>query len=64
MSRTAIHVARPDRGNFVPADLPDRRTVVSAGRSKSGDFNFGLLAALPACLAFWALFALTVYWLI
>jgi hypothetical protein len=64
MSRTAVPVVRPDQGNFVPARRPDRGTVVSAGRPESGDFNFALLAARAACVAFWVLVALTVYWLI
>jgi hypothetical protein len=53
VSRTAVPIGRPDRGIFVPA-----------GRPESADFNFGLLAALAACVAFWVLVALTVYWLI
>jgi hypothetical protein len=53
MSRTAVPVARPDWGSFVPAARPE-----------SADFNFGLLAALAACVAFWLSVALTVYWLI
>ena len=50
MSRTAVPVGRPDWGTVVPARRP-----------KWADFNFGLLAALVACLAFWVLAALTVY---
>jgi ABC-type uncharacterized transport system permease subunit len=50
MSRTAVPVGRPDWGTFVPASRPE-----------SADFNFGLLAALAACVAFWVLVALTVY---
>jgi ABC-type uncharacterized transport system permease subunit len=53
MSRTAVPVGRPDRGNFVPASGPE-----------SADFNFGLLAALAACVAFWVLVALTLFSLI
>ena len=53
MSRAAVPVGRPDWG-----------TVVPAGRSKSADFNFGLLAALAACVAFWVLVAVSVYVLI
>jgi hypothetical protein len=53
MSRTAVPVDRPDRGTFVPT-----------GRAESADFNFGLLAALAACVAFWVSVALTVYSLI
>jgi hypothetical protein len=40
------------------------RTVVPAGRPESGDFNFVLLGAVAAGVAFWVLLALTVYWLI
>jgi hypothetical protein len=40
------------------------RTAVPAGRPESADFNFGLLAALAACVAFWIVVALSVYWLI
>ena len=64
MSGTAAPVARPDRGNFVPAGRLDRGTIVPAGRPESGDFNFALLAALAACVAFWVVVALTVYWVI
>ena len=53
MSRTAVPVDRPERATFVPA-----------GRPESADFNFGLVAALAACVAFWVLVALTVYSLI
>ena len=53
MSRTAVPVGRPDWGTFVPASRPE-----------SADFNFGLLAALAACVAFWVLVALTMYSLI
>ena len=31
---------------------------------ESADLNFALLATLAACVAFWILVALTVYWLI
>jgi hypothetical protein len=54
MSRTAVPVGDPDWGTFVSAP----------GRPESGDFNFGLLAALAACAAFWVSVALTVYWVI
>jgi ABC-type uncharacterized transport system permease subunit len=53
LSHTAVTGGSPDWGTFVPA-----------GRPESADFNFGLLAALAACVAFWVLVALTVYWLI
>jgi hypothetical protein len=53
MSRAAVPVGRPEWG-----------TSVSGSRSTSADFNFGLLAALVACVAFWLLVALTVYSLI
>ena len=53
MSRTAVPVDRPERAAFVPAS-----------RHESADFNFGLVAALAACVAFWVLVALTVYSLI
>ena len=53
MSRTAIAVDKPDRG-----------TYLAPGRPESTDFNFGLLAALAACGAFWVSVALTVCWLI
>ena len=42
----------------------DWGTIVTARRSESADFNFELLAALAACVAFWVLVALTVYWLV
>ena len=64
MSRTAIPVASPDRGSFVPAGRPNRDSVVLAGRPESSDFNYGLVACFAACVAFWTLVALTVYWLI
>ena len=64
MSGTAAPVARRDRGDFVPAGRLDRGSIVPAGRPESGDFNFGLLAALGACAAFWVFAALTVYWVI
>ena len=35
-----------------------------SGRAELANFNLGLLAALAACVAFWVLVALTVYWLI
>ena len=54
MLRTAVPVGRSGWGTFVPAP----------GRPESADFNFGLLAALAACVAFWVLVALTVYWLV
>ena len=54
MPRTAVLVGTPERRTFVPA----------TGRSKSAEFNFGLLAALAACVAFWVLVALTASWLI
>ena len=54
MSRTGVPVGRPGWGTFVPA----------RGRPESADFNFGLLAALAACVAFWVSVALTLYWLI
>jgi hypothetical protein len=53
LSRKAVPVVSPDSGTFVPA-----------GRPESAEFNFGLLAALAACVAFWLLVALNVYWLI
>ena len=53
MSRTPVAVRMPDRG-----------TYLAPGRPESADFNFGLLAAFAACVAFWVLVALTVYWLI
>jgi hypothetical protein len=40
----------------------ESRTAVPAGRPESADFNFGLLAALGACVAFWFFVALTMYW--
>ena len=48
----------------VPVDRPEWDTFVPAGRPELVDFNFGLLAALAACVAFWVLVALTVYSLI
>ena len=53
MSRTAVPVGRPDWGAFAPVS-----------RHESADFNFGLLAALVTCVAFWVMVALTVYSLI
>jgi hypothetical protein len=53
MSREAIRVDRPNWATFVPHARPE-----------SADFNFALVAALAACLAFWVLVGLTVYWLI
>ena len=53
MPRSAVPVGRPDWGTFVPS-----------GRRESAGFNFGLLAALAGCVAFWVLVALTVYSLI
>jgi hypothetical protein len=53
MSRAAVPVGRPDWG-----------TILSARRSEAADFNFGLLAALAACVAFWVVVALTAYLLI
>jgi len=40
------------------------RTAVPAGRTEWGDFNFVLLGAVAAGVAFWVVVALTVYWLI
>jgi hypothetical protein len=51
MSRSAVPVGRPDWATFVHGH-------------ESADFNFGLLAAFVACVAFWVLVALTVYSLI
>ena len=51
MSRTAVSVDRRD--TFVPAGAPE-----------STGFNWELLAVMVTCAAFWALVALTVYWLI
>ena len=34
------------------------------GRAQWAGFNLELLVALAACVAFWLLLALTVYWLI
>jgi hypothetical protein len=34
-----------------------------SGCAESAIFNVGLLAALAACVAFWLLVTLTVYWL-
>ena len=50
MSHTAVSVGRPDGSTFVPVS-----------RHESADFNFGLLAAVAACVAFWVMVALTVY---
>ena len=50
MPRAAVPVGRPDWDTFVPAS-----------RHESAGFNFGLLAALAGCVAFWVLVALTVY---
>ena len=33
-------------------------------RPRGANVNFELLAAMATCVAFWALVALTVYWLI
>ena len=52
MSRTAVPVGRREWATVVPADRPE-----------SANFNFGLLAALVACVALWVLVALTLYWL-
>jgi len=56
MSRTAIPVGRSEaaRASFVPA----------SGRSESAEFNFGLIGALAACVAFWISVVLTAFWLI
>ena len=53
MSRPAGRAARTDMGTFVPPPPPH-----------SADINFVLLAVLAACVAFWVLVGLTVYWLI
>ena len=53
MSRTAVRAARPQWGTYVPPARP-----------QSADINFVLLAVLAACVAFWVLVGLTVYWLI
>jgi hypothetical protein len=55
MSRTAIPVGRSES---VPGTL-----VPAIGRSESAEFNFGLLGALAACVAFWSV-VLTALWLI
>lgn len=52
-SRTAFPTGRSGWGTFAPA-----------GRGEATDFNFGLLAALAVCVAFWVLVALTAYSLI
>jgi hypothetical protein len=38
--------------------------ALPSGRAESAIVNLGLLAALAACVAFWLLVTLTVYWLI
>ena len=38
--------------------------VSPLGRAQWAGFNLELLVALAACVAFWLLVALTVYWLI
>ncbi len=53
MSHKAVTVGTPDWGTRVARD-----------RRESAGFNFGLLAVLAACVAFWILVALTVYWLV
>ncbi len=53
MLRAAAPIGRPGWASFVPA-----------ARSQPVDFNFGLLAAVAACVAFWVFVALTVYALI
>ncbi len=53
MSHKAITVGTRDWG-----------TRAAPARRESAGVNFGLLAALAACVAFWVMVALTVYWLI
>ena len=48
----------------IAVDKPDRGTYLAPGRPESAKLNFGLLAALAACGAFWVSVALTVCWLI
>ena len=53
MARLAVARERSDRGTY-PAP----------GRLELAELNFGLLAAVAACVAFWVLVALTAFWLI
>jgi hypothetical protein len=60
MSRTAIPLGRPESDTFVSVG----RSVQPDSRPEPADFNFGLLGALVACVAFWGLLlALTLNWL-
>jgi hypothetical protein len=44
---------------------PTRRSTSSAVRGATrGRSDFGLLAALAVCVAFWVMAGLTVFWLI
>jgi len=53
MSRIVVRAARADWGSVAPPAGPE-----------SADLNFPLLATLAACLAFWVLVSLSLYWLI
>ena len=48
----------------ITVDTPDWGTNVARSRRESAGFSLELLACLAACVAFWVLVALTVYWLI
>jgi hypothetical protein len=61
MGRAVVPVGR---ATFIPAGRPVWADFVPDDRPVSTVFNFGLLAALVACLGYWALLALTVHWLI
>ncbi len=63
MARSAVPVDRPEWATFIPAGRPVWADRTPEDRPESVVFNFGLLAALVTCVGFWALLALTVYWL-
>jgi len=57
-----MHMASETATQRSPSARPE--WVVPSSRAEWAGFNVGLLAALAACVAFWVLVALTVYWLI
>ncbi len=57
-----MHTASETAAQRSPSGRPEWASP--SGRAEWVMFNVGLLAALAACVAFWVLVALTVYWLL
>ena len=58
----AMHMTSETATQSSPSRRPERASA--SDRATWRVFNVELLAALAACLAFWVLLALSVYWLV